>query len=102
MRQAFFIDRQAYIPKMSIIPYFVYIIQSEKDGRYYIGSTQNLEERLDRHNQGRSKFTKGRGPWELVYSEDHPNRASAVKRENEIKNRKKKLYIERLIRTSRP
>ena len=40
------------------MPYYVYILQSEKDGTYYIGSTQDLDERLKRHNEGRSKYTK--------------------------------------------
>ncbi|MFO7601004.1 MAG: GIY-YIG nuclease family protein [Candidatus Desulfacyla sp.] len=40
------------------MPYYVYIIQSEKGGTYYVGSTQDLNSRLDRHNQGRSKYTK--------------------------------------------
>jgi len=80
----------------------VYILRSEKDGNYYIGSTQNLDERLQRHNQGRSQYTKSKRPWQLVYSEEHPDRSSAIKRENQIKRRKDKDFIEALIRTSRP
>lgn len=38
--------------------YFVYILQSVKDHSYYIGSTQDLSSRIERHNQGRSKYTK--------------------------------------------
>ncbi len=41
--------------------YFTYILQSEKDGRYYIGSTNNLENRLKRHNKGYSRYTKNNG-----------------------------------------
>ena len=81
--------------------YYVYIIQSELDGSYYIGSTQNLEDRLERHNQGRSKYTKTKRPWKLVYSEEFPAKGSAMKKENYIKKRKSKNYIEELIRTSR-
>jgi len=81
--------------------YYLYIIQSAMDGSFYIGSTQNLDERLARHNQGRSKFTKPRRPWKLVYHEEHPDRSSAVKKELEIKNRKSKKFIEKLLRTSR-
>jgi putative endonuclease len=84
------------------MPYFVYVIQSQKDESYYIGSTRDLDERLQRHNQGRSKYTKAKRPWELVYSEEFRQRASAVRRENEIKSRKKKTFIEDLVRTSRP
>ena len=84
------------------MPYFVYIIQSEKDGSFYVGSTQDLDERLSRHNQGRSQYTKTKRPWKLAYFEEYPNRSSAVRRENQIKRRKDKDYIEELVRTSRP
>jgi len=83
------------------MPFCVYIIQSEIDRSYYIGSTRDIDERLERHNQGRSKYTKTKRPWKLVYSEEHPNRSVAIKREKEIKNRKKKIYIDTLVRTSR-
>ena len=81
--------------------FYVYIIQSEKDGSYYIGSTKDLAERLERHNQGRSKYTKGKTPWELVYHEEFPDRSSAMKREEEIKGHKRKAFIESLVRASR-
>ena len=63
-----------------------------------MGSTQDLSERMERHNQGRSKYTNAKRPWELVYFEEHPDRSSAIKRENEIKRRKSKDYIESLVR----
>jgi putative endonuclease len=81
--------------------YFVYIIESLKDGSYYVGSTQNLTERIKRHNQGRSTYTKPKRPWELVFSEEHIDRSSATKQEKEIKSKKSKSYIEALIRASR-
>jgi len=81
--------------------YYVYIIRSHKDGRYYVGSTQDIEARLARHNQGRSTYTKRRGPWKVVYHEEYTRRADAVKREKAIKNRKRRDYIESLIRASR-
>ena len=79
------------------MPYYVYIIQSERDRSYYVGSTQNLSNRLERHNQGRTKYTKSKRPWKIVYSEKYPDRSSAIKRENEIKNRKRKEYVESLL-----
>ena len=83
------------------MPHYVYILKSLKDGTFYVGSTQDLSERLNRHNQGRTKYTKPKRPWELVYHEEHPDRSSAVKRELEIKTRKSKRFIEKLLRTSR-
>ena len=83
------------------MPFYVYVIQSEHDGTYYVGSTQDLEKRIERHNQGRSKYTKPKRPWKLVYWEEHPNRSCAMKRENEIKRRKDRDFTEGLARTSR-
>ncbi|MBN1106301.1 MAG: GIY-YIG nuclease family protein [Deltaproteobacteria bacterium] len=60
----------------------------------YVGSTQDLTERLERHNQGRSKYTKGKRPWELVHQETFPDRSSATRRERAIKFRKDKGFIE--------
>ena len=81
--------------------YFVYILQSLKDGSYYVGSTQDLDERINRHNGGRSKYTKTKRPWKLVYSEEFPGRSAAAIREQQIKKRKSLSYIDNLIRTSR-
>ena len=81
--------------------FYVYIIQSEYDGSYYIGSTNNLTDRIERHNQGRSKYTKPKRPWQLVYCEEFASRSEAQKREIEIKNRKSKDFIDNLDRTSR-
>ena len=81
--------------------YYVYIIRSDRDESYYVGSTQDIEARLTRHNQGRSRYTRNRGPWVVVYFEEYSRRADAVKREKAIKNRKSRDYIESLIRASR-
>jgi putative endonuclease len=77
------------------------ILQSLKEGSYYIGSTNNLEDRVERHNQGHSQYTKSKLPWNLVYSEEHPDRSSAVRREKRIKDRKDKQSIETMVRRSR-
>ncbi|MFC1823786.1 GIY-YIG nuclease family protein [Thermodesulfobacteriota bacterium] len=84
------------------MPYFVYILRSLRDGSYYVGSTQNLDERFKRHNQGRSKYTKSKRPWELIYQEEYPDRSAAAKREMEIKRHKKREFIVNSVRTSRP
>ena len=82
--------------------HYLYILQSIKDDSYYVGSTQDVASRLERHNQGRSLYTKTKRPWKLIYQEEYPDRSSAVKREIEIKRKKKLTYIDQLIRTSRP
>lgn len=47
--------------------YYVYILQSSKSGILYYGYTEDLRKRLQEHNKGKSKFTKGHTPWKLVY-----------------------------------
>jgi putative endonuclease len=81
--------------------FYLYILESLADGSYYVGSTQDLPARIERHNQGRVKYTRTKRPWKIVYSEKHPDRSSAMKREYALKRRKSKAYIETLVRTSR-
>lgn len=66
----------------------VYVLKSEGSGRYYIGQTKDVIERLQRHNKGRSKFTKVEKPWRLVYSESYETRSEAIRRERYLKSSK--------------
>ncbi len=61
--------------------YFAYVLHSLKDGIHYYGSTSNLSNRLKSHNSGKSKFTKGHRPWEIIYSEEFNTRSEAMQRE---------------------
>ncbi len=77
------------------MPYFTYILYSQKNDKYYVGSCENIDIRLnERHNAGRNSSTKSGIPWMLKYSEIFPPRAEAVRREMEIKNKKSRKYIE--------
>jgi len=70
-----------------IIVYYVYILQSRKNGKLYIGQTNNIDRRIEDHNAGiGGKYTRQNGPWVLAYSEQHPNRVSAVRRERYLKS----------------
>lgn len=63
----------------------VYIIQCN-DSKLYTGITNNLERRLKEHNSGNGcRFTKYRIPVKLRYTEDHPTKSAALKREVQIK-----------------
>jgi putative endonuclease len=83
------------------MPYFVYILQSEKDASYYVGQSSNLEERLRRHNEGRSRYTGTKSPWRLIYHETYSSKSEAMKHEYEIKRKKTRVYIDSLVRASR-
>ncbi len=70
---------------------------SKKFDRYYTGQCEDLDARLKRHNNGAVPSTKSFIPWELVYTEVFDTRAQAVTREKEIKDKKSRKYIEKLI-----
>jgi len=86
--------------------YCTYILFSKKLDRYYVGSTNNLERRLDEHNSGQTKSTKSGKPWELVFNKNFNTKSESIKFEIRIKKMKSKKFIERLIHkdffTARP
>ncbi len=66
--------------------YYTYIIYSDSHSVKYIGQTENLEKRIDEHNNGTlGGFTKNKGPWRLVYYESYNTRAEAMSREKYLK-----------------
>ena len=68
---------------------YVYMIRC-KDGSLYTGWTNNLEKRFRNHCKGKgAKYTRGRGPLELVYYEVFEDKGEAMRREYEIKQLKK-------------
>ena len=76
--------------------FYVYILRCG-DGTLYTGSTDNVQKRLQLHRSGRgAKYTRGRGPLELVYVEHLSSRSEALKRECFIK-RLTRLQKEHLI-----
>ena len=84
------------------MPHYVYILQSEKDGGYYVGETHDVASRLAFHNAGLQRSTCSRIPFRLVYTEEFPDRHAALKREKEIKRYKGGNSFKRLIEGSGP
>ena len=74
--------------------YTVYIVYSQKRSRYYVGQTDNIKERLIRHNKGLVPSTKTGVPWNLVFTLKVENRSEALILEKKIKKRGAKRYIE--------
>ena len=75
----------------------VYVLKSEKSGRHYIGSTEDIVERLIIHNSNKVTSTKNKGPWKLLYIENFDTREQAVTREREIKSYKGGNSFKKLI-----
>ena len=72
--------------------YFIYILRNT-EGRLYIGQTSDLELRLRRHNEGKVFWTKSRGPWQLIHSENFTTRSAALTQERRLKALKSKKAL---------
>jgi len=73
--------------------YYVYVLKSEKDGRFYTGYTADLKERLLQHNSGKVNSTKNRIPLKLMYFEGCLNQQDATHREKYLKTSWGKRYL---------
>ena len=79
------------------MPWYVYILRCG-DGTLYTGTTDDVGRRLAAHRAGRgAKYTRGRGPLELVYVEEQLDKSAALRREWEIK-RLRREQKEQMIR----
>ena len=76
--------------------YYVYILFSLKDKRFYVGKTKDLKKRLERHNNGWVKATTYRRPLRLVYYERFKTPGEAFLRERELKKPSAGKYKEEI------
>lgn len=75
--------------------YFTYVLLSLKNGDLYIGSTENLENRLKLHNGGKVKSTKAYLPWKLLEYKEFGIRSEAFICEKFLKSHQQKEIIKR-------
>lgn len=73
--------------------YYVYVLQSESDTGLYIGFSQDLRQRLARHQAGDAQATAHRGPWRLIYYEAYRMRQDAEGRERFLKSGAGRRYL---------
>ena len=78
--------------------YYVYVIQSQKDKKFYTGYTSHLQNRFREHNAGRVPSTKGRGPLALIYYEACLNEQDALAREKYLKSGMGKRYLKNRLK----
>ena len=77
----------------SVLFYYIYVLESEKDGNRYIGYTQNLKRRLEEHNKGLSFSTSFRRPFRLIYFEGCLNENDAKRREHYLKSTQGRRFL---------
>ena len=66
--------------------FFAYILYSDRLDSFYVGSTGNLQDRITRHNGGRSTYTKRGIPWTLVYQKEYCSKSETYRAELYIKS----------------
>ena len=71
---------------------FTYVLKSRKDNNLYIGSTTDMNRRIQEHNSGKCRSTKNRRPFQLVYHESFDNISQAREREKLFKKSHSVLY----------
>ena len=77
--------------------YYVYILYSESLGKYYIGSTSDVENRLKKHLSNHKGYTSKAKDWSIAYKEEFQTNPEAMFRERQIKKWKSSKKIEDLI-----
>jgi putative endonuclease len=78
--------------------YYVYVLFSEKDKRFYTGYTSNLDQRIEEHNRGLVTSTKYRLPIKLVYYEGSLDQSDALHREKYLKSTYGKRYLKNRLK----
>ncbi|GAA4775479.1 MULTISPECIES: GIY-YIG nuclease family protein [Flavobacterium] len=73
--------------------FYVYILFSENKNKFYVGQTNNLEDRIRRHNAGHEISTKNGVPWKIIIHFVLESRAEAIALESKIKKRGAKRYL---------
>ena len=79
--------------------HYVYVLKSVQSGNWYTGCTSDLRKRVTQHNEGKSRYTKDRGPYELIYYEASLNKTDAFARERYLKSGMGKRYIKNRLKT---
>ncbi|KKU10877.1 MAG: hypothetical protein UX65_C0006G0031 [Parcubacteria group bacterium GW2011_GWB1_46_8] len=77
--------------------FYVYVLQSEKDGEFYSGFTNNLHKRLLKHNTGKVFSTKSRRPLKCIYTEICLDKQDALQREKYLKTGMGKRFIKQRL-----
>jgi len=77
--------------------FYVYILESLKDKKLYVGYTNNLRRRFEEHNSGKIDVTKYRRPFKIIYYEAYLNQQDATSREKYFKTGWGRTYLKRIL-----
>ena len=79
--------------------YYTYVLYSREFNKIYIGFSSDLTNRLLAHNDNSNSGWSSRyQPWEILYSEEHPTKSEAMKREKQLKTYKGREFIHKMVK----
>ena len=79
--------------------YFVYVLQSEKDNKFYTGYSKDVELRFEQHQKGKVESTRDRRPLKLICFEACLNQQDATQREKYLKTHYGKMFIKNRLKS---
>ena len=79
--------------------YYTYVLQSNKDMKFYVGFTKNLKLRFEQHNNGKVESTKDRIPLALIYYEACISKDDAIQREKYLKTYHGRMFIKKRLKS---
>jgi putative endonuclease len=77
--------------------YYTYVLKSTNFVKYYTGYTNNLEKRLNDHNQGMSLYSKRYKPWNIIYFEEFSKEPEAIRREKYFKTAAGRRWLKKNV-----
>lgn len=83
---------------ITIMFYYIYVIESLKNGSLYVGYTNNLKKRLTEHNRGLNFSTKPYLPWHIIHVEAYLNEKDAKRREKYLKTNQGARLLKRMLK----
>jgi len=79
--------------------YYSYVLQSEKDDKFYVGFTKDLKLRFGKHSKGQVESTRDRRPLNLIYYEACLNQDDATKREKYLKSYHGRMFLKNRLKS---
>ena len=79
--------------------YYTYVLQSEKNDKFYVGFTKNLKLRFEKHSKGQVESTRDRRPLKLIYYEACLSQDDATKREKYLKTYHGKMFLKKRLKS---
>jgi putative endonuclease len=73
--------------------FYVYILESESSGKWYYGFSEDLNQRIKDHQSNRSKYTRFKGPWKLIFKREFLDKTEALRFEKHLKTTRNKEFI---------